>query len=126
MKRIWSILASTMIVASLIFAGCSNETKPAATESSAPAASGENVINIEASNWKFNQETFEAKAGQPVTLNFNSKEGVHGIVIEGLDVEIQQKGSKTITPDKPGEYKIVCSIPCGPDHGKMTATLVVK
>jgi cytochrome c oxidase subunit 2 len=126
MKRKWTLLASTVLAASMLFAGCSGETKPAATTQSAAPASGENVVNIEASNWKFNQDRYEVKAGQPVTINFTSKEGVHGLVVDGLGIEIQQQGSKTFTPDKPGEYKMFCSIPCGPDHGKMTATLVVK
>jgi cytochrome c oxidase subunit 2 len=132
MRKKWSFFVSSMMAASLIFAGCSGESSsgnsnPAAAETSAQApASGENVVNIEASNWKFNQEKYEVKAGSPVTINFKSTEGVHGISIEGLDVDIEREGSKTITPDKPGEYKIVCNIMCGPDHGKMTATLVVK
>ncbi|MFY0544754.1 cupredoxin domain-containing protein [Brevibacillus sp. H7] len=126
MKK-WGFILSTLVVSAVMLAGCGGESKPQATETSqsAPAASG-NAINIEASNWKFNQDKFEVKAGEPVTINFKSAEGFHGITIEGLDVNIQKEGSKTITPDKPGEYQILCSIPCGPDHGKMAATLVVK
>lgn len=126
MKK-WPFLFFSVIAASVIFAGCANEAKPAA-DTAAPAASatGENVLNIEASNWKFNQDKFEAKAGQPITINFKSVEGVHGLAVEGLDVDIAKEGSKTFTPDKPGEYKITCSIPCGPDHDKMISTLVVK
>lgn len=127
MSKKWTFLTTSLVAASLIFAGCSGESKPASTDSAQQApASGDNVVNIEASNWKFNQEKYEVKAGSPVTINFKSAEGVHGISIEGLDVSLDKEGSKTITPDKPGEYKIICSIMCGPDHGKMAATLVVK
>ncbi len=126
MKKKWSFLYSSVIAASLIFAGCSNEAKPAQDAAASAPASGENVVSLEASNWKFNQEKFEVKAGQPVTINLKSTEGVHGIIVEGLGIEISKEGSKTFTPDKPGEYKILCSIPCGPDHGKMVSTLVVK
>jgi cytochrome c oxidase subunit 2 len=123
----WSMILSAVAVSAVMLAGCGGEAKPATQETSqsAPAASG-NAITIEASNWKFNQDKFEVKVGEPVTINFKSVEGYHGITIDGLGVEIQKEGSKTITPDKPGEYQIVCSIPCGPDHGKMAATLVVK
>jgi len=124
-----SMLFSSVLAAALIFTGCSNEAKPAAESTAATATApttGENVINIEASNWKFNQDRFEVKAGQPVTVNLKSTEGYHGIVIDGLGVEITKEGRHTFTPDKPGEYQIMCSIPCGTDHGKMTATLVVK
>lgn len=127
MKKNWLLMITSMIAAMMVLAGCGGESKPAATETSqtAPAASG-NVVTIEASNWKFNQDTFEVKAGEPVTINFKSAEGFHGITIDGLDVNIEKEGSATITPDKPGEYKIFCNVACGPDHGKMTATLVVK
>lgn len=127
MKK-WGYILSAVIASAVLLTGCGGESKPqaaATTNQSAPAASG-NSINIEASNWKFNQEKFEVKAGEPVTINFTSTEGYHGIVIDGLGVDIQKEGSATITPDKPGEYQIVCSIPCGTDHVKMVATLVVK
>jgi|GEM_PF-681579 len=130
MKKHAGLLLSSVVVFSLLLSGCGSE-QPAATDAgqAAPAASeaaaGGEVINIEATNWKFNQDTYEVKAGTPVTIHFSSKEGYHGIIIDGLGVEIQKEGSKTITPE-PGEYKILCSIPCGPDHGQMVATLVVK
>lgn len=128
MKKKWMTICSSAVVATFLITGCSsNEAKPAAGDAAASApAAGENVINIEASNWKFNQETFEAKVGQPVTINFKTTEGVHGITIDGLGVDISREGSETITPEKAGEYQILCSIPCGPDHGKMIAKLVVK
>jgi cytochrome c oxidase subunit 2 len=127
MKK-WGFMISSVVAAAVLLAGCGGESKPAATESSqsAPAAASGSTINIEASNWKFNQDRFEVKAGEPVTINFKSAEGFHGLGIEGMDFDIQKEGSKTVTFDKPGEYKIFCNIPCGPDHGKMTATLVVK
>jgi cytochrome c oxidase subunit II len=126
MKKMWGLMMSAAVL-SVMLAGCGGDKQEAAQGSSqtAPAASG-TAINIEASNWKFNQDTFEVKAGEPFTINFKSTEGFHGIGIEGLDVDIQNEGSKTLTVDKPGEYKIFCNVVCGPDHGKMVATLVVK
>ncbi|QQE75303.1 cupredoxin domain-containing protein [Brevibacillus composti] len=134
MKKTWGLLISAVAISAML-AGCGADKKETAAGGGeqAPAASGEqaaasadNTINIEASNWKFNQDTFEVKAGEPITINFKSTEGYHGIGIEGLDVDIQNEGSKTITVDKAGEYKIFCNVLCGPDHGKMIATLVVK
>jgi len=127
MKK-WSLILGAAAVSAMLLTGCGGETKqPAAQQTAqpAPAATG-NSITIEASNWKFNQDTYEVKAGEPVTIHFKSTEGYHGITIDGLGVDIQKEGSTTITPEKPGEYPIACSIPCGTDHVKMTAKLVVK
>ncbi|USG66838.1 cupredoxin domain-containing protein [Brevibacillus ruminantium] len=128
MKKTWGLLISAVVVSAAL-AGCGGDKKETAAGGDQPApatASAENTISIEASNWKFNSDTFEAKAGEPITINFKSTEGFHGIGIEGLDFDIQNEGSKTITIDKAGEYKIFCNIMCGPDHDKMVATLVVK
>ncbi|CAJ1001463.1 MULTISPECIES: cupredoxin domain-containing protein [Bacillales] len=126
MKKMWGFMISAAVL-SVMLAGCGGDKQEASQGNSQPAAAeASTAINIEASNWKFNQDTFEVKAGEPFTINFKSTEGFHGIGIEGLDVDIQNEGSKTLTVDKPGEYKIFCNVLCGPDHGKMLATLVVK
>lgn len=69
------------------------------------------------------------KAGQPVTLQFTGKSGVHGIESKELGIPATtimpgSTKSVTFTPQKPGTYTLHCTIPCGPDHAKMT--LVVK
>lgn len=129
MKKKWGLLVSAVAMSAMLMTACGGESKEQAADSnqSAPtAAVSGNVINIEASNWKFNQDTFEVKAGEEFTINFKSAEGFHGIAIEGLDVDIQKEGSKTLKIDKPGEYTIFCNVICGPDHGKMVSKLVVK
>ncbi|CAM3350037.1 MULTISPECIES: cupredoxin domain-containing protein [Brevibacillus] len=128
MKMKWGLLVSAVAVSAMLMTACGGETKDqAASGNEAPAAASSGTqVNIEASNWKFNQDTFEVKAGEEFTINFKSTEGFHGIGIEGLDVDLQKDGSKTLKVDQPGEYKIFCNITCGPDHGKMVATLVVK
>ncbi|WP_255301545.1 cytochrome C oxidase subunit II [Bacillus sp. AFS040349] len=93
------------------------------TEDNGDAAA--NAINISAVNWEFDKEEYMVKAGEPVTLNFKSEEGVHGLAIEGTDINIQQDGQQEVTLE-PGEYKVYCSIPCGQGHANMTATLVVQ
>lgn len=129
MKKKWGLLISAVAVSAMLLTACGGESKDQAASGSqttpATAASG-SAINIEASNWKFNQDTFEVKAGEEFTINFKSAEGFHGMGIEGMDVDIQKEGSKTMKIDKAGEYTIFCNVICGPDHGKMTAKLVVK
>lgn len=82
-------------------------------------------IDISASNWEFDKEEYVVKAGEPITLNFTSEEGVHGIGIEGTDINIQQDQQEEVTLE-PGEYKIYCNVPCGQGHADMTATIIVQ
>ncbi|MCM3571127.1 cupredoxin domain-containing protein [Neobacillus mesonae] len=83
-------------------------------------------VDIVASNFKFNEDKYYVKARQEVTLKLTSKEGSHGVMIEGLNVSLNKpNGTVKFTPDKPGEYKIHCSVFCGSGHGEMTAALVV-
>lgn len=99
---------------------------PASTASVPANVQTNQTVNIVATNFKFNQDKWYVKAGEEVTVNLKSEEGIHGIKIEGLNVEIPtENGTVKFTPDKPGEYKIVCSIFCGAGHEDMIATLVV-
>lgn len=85
-----------------------------------------NSITISATNWDFDKEEYIVKSGEPVTIHFKSVEGVHGIGIEGTEVQnILDDGQQEVTLE-PGEYRIYCSIPCGQGHADMTATLVVQ
>lgn len=128
MNKKWGLLVSAVALSAMLMTACGGESKDQAASgnSEAPAATTGTAVNIEASNWKFNQDTFEVKAGEEFTLNFKSAEGFHGIGIQGLDVDIQKDGSKTMKIDEAGEYTIFCNVICGPDHGKMVAKLVVK
>ncbi|GEL77553.1 hypothetical protein [Tenuibacillus multivorans] len=84
-----------------------------------------NKVTVEASNFEFDHEEYEANAGE-VTVELVNKEGMHGITIDGVDgFEIQNDGSTPVTLD-PGEYTIRCSVICGPGHADMISTLVVK
>ena len=127
MNKKWGLLVSAVALSAMLTA-CGGESKDQAASgnSATPAATSGTAVNIEASNWKFNQDTFEVKAGEEFTINFKSTEGFHGIGIQGLDVDIQKDGSKTMKIDEAGEYTIFCNVICGPDHGKMVAKLVVK
>jgi len=124
----WGLLVSAVALSAMLMTACGGESKDQAASgnSATPAATSGTAVNIEASNWKFNQDTFEVKAGEEFTINFKSTEGFHGIGIQGLDVDIQKDGSKTMKIDEAGEYTIFCNVICGPDHGKMVAKLVVK
>ncbi|WP_077624154.1 hypothetical protein [Sediminibacillus massiliensis] len=88
--------------------------------------SGENTLNISATNFQFDQEEYTVEAGEEVTINLTSEEGQHGLAIDEYDVNIEGEGSATFTPEEPGEYEIYCSVPCGQGHSGMVSTLVVQ
>lgn len=119
------LLVSLFALAACGGGGESTEQPPANEEES--EASGEvQEIQIEASNFTFDQEKYVVKAGQPVKISLKNAEGMHGIAIDELDVDIQGEGTAEFTPDKPGEYVIYCNVYCGGGHSDMKSTLVVQ
>ncbi|WP_052343612.1 hypothetical protein [Bacillus massiliigorillae] len=83
-------------------------------------------IDLVATNFKFNQDTFYVKAGEEVTLKLTSKEGTHGVSISGLNVSLDKpNGTVKFTPKEAGEYQIACNVFCGEGHGGMISKLVV-
>lgn len=89
-------------------------------------AAKDNKLDIVATDFKFNKDEYVVQSGEEVTVTLTSKEGTHGVTIEGTDVNIQSEGTATFTPKEPGEYMIHCSVPCGEGHSSMMSTLVVK
>jgi plastocyanin len=123
-----SIAAMLMLAVGLMTAcGGAEEAEEGGTvESPAVAESGNTVdLSIDATNFKFDQETYSVKAGDTVNLSFKSSEGMHGIEIQGMDVELKD-GESTTFVAQPGEYDIVCSIMCGSGHADMVSKLVVE
>jgi len=89
-------------------------------------ATANNDFEIQATNWDFDQAEYVVEAGEEVNVTLVNEEGMHGIAIDDLDVQIDGDGEATFTPTEPGEYTIRCSIPCGQGHNDMTSILVVQ
>lgn len=51
---------------------------------------------------------------------------MHGIAIDESEINIEEVGEATLTPEEPGEYMIYCSVPCGEGHDDMNVMLVVQ
>lgn len=81
-------------------------------------------ITLIATNWDFDQDTYQVEPGE-VEIHLENEEGYHGIEIEGTDISIDGDGSATATLEA-GEYKVICSIPCGEGHDEMVATIIVE
>ena len=106
----------------LMLAACGGDDS---TNSNNNTSGGDGTtLDLKASNWKFDQDTYTVPAGN-VTVNLVNDEGFHGIDIEGTDISIEGENSATSNLE-PGEYTIRCNIPCGEGHGEMTAQLIVE
>jgi len=93
-------------------------------QSNQTKADGE--IEVKARNFEFDQAEYRVKSGSAVKFHFISEEGVHGIRIPKTGIELRDGQTVTVTFEKPGEYEIVCNIPCGTGHSKMFAKLIVE
>lgn len=115
-------IASVMAVALLAFG---LPEKP--VDESALLPEGTSLMKIVASNdFTFNEEEFTAKVGETVIMRFSNKSGIHGIDIEGLGISLDKDQSEAeYTFTEPGEYEIICNIPCGQGHAIMTAKLII-
>lgn len=131
MRKI-AVLTATLVLAGLLAACGGNESKSGAGKTASGTASSgsgqvnsENTIDIKATNFEFDKEEYRVKTGE-VTINFYSVEGVHGIEILKTKIDLRDGQSTTVTFDEPGEYEIICNIPCGIGHAKMFAKLIVE
>ncbi|MGP4081781.1 cytochrome C oxidase subunit II [Pseudalkalibacillus sp. R45] len=119
MKKFIMAIFSMMLITVLAACGGGEEA------SSDKGGSGDGgTVTLEATNYEFDKEVYKVAAGE-VTIDLKSSEGYHGITVEGTDIKIDGEGSASAN-FKPGEYKIICSIPCGEGHHEMTAMLVVE
>ncbi|MGE7090680.1 hypothetical protein ACQKII_04325 [Lysinibacillus sp. NPDC048646] len=103
--------------------------KPVSAEVDLSTVETNQYVEIIGNNFDFHgpkgEKTFYVKASEEVTLSLKSEEGVHEVNVEGLNVNLDKDGSVKFTPEKSGEFNIVCSVFCGAGHGDMTAKLVV-
>lgn len=88
------------------------------------------VIRITAKNWAFDPNEIHMKNGEHVVFEVTDAEGTHGFAIPDFNINERLALGKTsridFTPNKTGRFVIVCSVPCGPGHRDMRATLVVE
>lgn len=100
---------------------------PAATSPAATPASGSaKELKITATNWKFDQAEYKVKAGETYKVTLNSTDGAHGFKATGIDLTVGTNKTVEFKFDKAGTYDIQCNIPCGADHAKMKAKIVVE
>lgn len=93
----------------------------------AGGSSSSRQIHLIATNYAFDQKEYKVKKGQEVTFTLENKQGLHGVAINGLNVNLDNKNkTAAVIADKEGSYDIICSIPCGSGHMSMRAKLIVE
>ena len=123
LKQMLFVLVALFLLVAITACGAANNDESDNNEA-VEEITGEQVI-LKASNWDFDQETYEVPAGE-VTITLENVEGNHGIAVEGTNTEVELNGEGSITTElEPGEYTVRCTIPCGAGHAEMVTTIIV-
>jgi cytochrome c oxidase subunit 2 len=102
-----------------------NEIPTPPTEEELAAA--ENTLTIEARDFEFDQAEYVVEAGSTMTVALKNEQGLHGISISGIGIELQGADlSQEVTFSEPGEYEIRCIVLCGEGHAEMVSKLIVQ
>jgi cytochrome c oxidase subunit 2 len=87
----------------------------------------ENELRIVATNYQFDKAEYKVKQGETLTVSLVNRQGAHGVAIDELGVKLEgDQLTQEVTFDKPGTYKLYCSVPCGIGHQDMVSTLIVE
>ncbi len=98
----------------------------ALAERSAPA---EQHFRIEASQFQYTPETIQVHPGDHVTIDLVSTDVVHGLYIDGYNLNVTADPGQTATlsfvADRSGSFRFRCSVTCGALHPFMIGQLNV-
>ncbi len=91
---------------------------------------GIRVVEVKALRYKFEPDPIVVRSGEKVRLVVTSTDVAHGIAISSFNVKLSVPAGKTesvdFVADKKGSFPAYCSVYCGPGHGQMHASLIVK
>jgi len=93
-----------------------------------PAAGGGTPRNIvvTATNFAFDPTDIQLHVGDTVQITLQNKDGVHGLAIPDLGVDLRNGQTAKFTVDKEGRYDFYCAVQCGTGHDNMTGTINVS
>ena len=93
------------------------------------ATLGERTIRVEASQFQFDPGVIAVNAGDHVTIELVATDVVHGLYLDGYDLEITadpgQTARLTFVADRSGTFRFRCSVSCGAMHPFMIGKLRV-
>ena len=113
----WAILATLVFVVLFV---------PIPAGAAAPT---ERTFRIEASRFQYSPAILEVNPGDMVTIELVATDVVHGLSIDGYDLETMADPGKTasitFTADRQGSFHFHCTTTCGNIHPFMTGKLEV-
>ncbi len=99
---------------------------PAPTDQPGPQA---RIFRIQARSFEYTPSTLYVNPGDHVTLELTSMDYVHGVFVEGYEVNLVADPGETtrvsFVADHPGVFRMRCSVTCGAMHPFMIGKLVV-
>jgi plastocyanin len=93
------------------------------------ALPSDKTFHIEASSFQFSPAEIKINPGDRVTIELTSMDVVHGLAIDGYDVDLTadpgQTAQITFVADRSGIFYVRCSVACGNLHPFMLGRLRV-
>ena len=87
------------------------------------------IFHIDSRAFAFTPAEIKVNQGDLVTINLTSSDVVHGLYLDGYDLEIStdpgQINELTFTADRAGSFRFRCSVTCGDLHPFMIGKLQV-
>jgi heme/copper-type cytochrome/quinol oxidase subunit 2 len=84
---------------------------------------------VEASSFAYSPAILHVNPGDRVTIELVSQDVVHGLFIDGYDLEVHadpgQPSRLSFVADQPGSFRFRCSVTCGALHPFMIGQLKV-
>lgn len=94
-----------------------------------PPTLTEHFFSIEAGDFAYAPAVLKVNPGDKVVIELASTDVVHGIYIDGYDVSVTadpgQPAALSFIADRPGTFRLRCSVTCGALHPFMTGKLQV-
>jgi len=128
-----TLFALTLISGVVWLTSACGPAQPAAAKRTTPEATGPaQEVSVVATEMAFRPATIEVTAGQPVKLTLKND----GVAPHNWQAELgrekilviaqpRQSASTSFTPQSPGTYRVLCTIPGHAEAG-MVGTLIVK
>jgi heme/copper-type cytochrome/quinol oxidase subunit 2 len=89
----------------------------------------ERHVRIEARSFDYSPAEIRVDTGDRVTLELVAYDYAHGIYVDGYDLNVTaepgQPGVLSFVADRPGTFRLRCSVTCGPLHPFMIGKLRV-
>jgi len=86
-------------------------------------------FHLEASQFSYQPSVLRVNPGDRVTIELTAKDVVHGLAVDGFNVEITSDPGQTdrlsFVADKSGVFRFRCSVTCGSMHPFMIGKLQV-